>query len=52
MTVAELIAKLQTYHNQDAKVKVLVDDGCGCCSSGGTYEDIDVDVVDGEIRIS
>lgn len=52
MTVAELIVKLQKYHDQNATVKVLVDDGCGCCSSGGTYEDIDVDVVNGEVCFS
>ncbi len=53
MTVAELIAKLQTYKDQSAVVKVrVVDLGCGCCSDGYSYEDIDVDVVDGEIHIS
>lgn len=50
MSVAKLRAILETLPD-DMPVTLLVDDGCGCCSSGGDYEPALLEVVNGEARI-
>ena len=49
MKVKELI-KFLKEQDKNAEVKVFQDDGCGCCSSGGEYVQLDIELVDGEIH--
>ena len=51
MTVREMIEFLSNK-DPNAVIKVRVDDGCGCCSSGGAYEDAVAFVEGEEIHIS
>ncbi|AXH49279.1 hypothetical protein HWB76_gp123 [Streptomyces phage Blueeyedbeauty] len=50
-TVGQLMAVLMGYES-DTPVKIRVDDGCGCCSSGGTLEVVSVEFDGKEIELN
>ena len=50
MSVAKFREMLERLPG-DMPVTIHIDDGCGCCSSGGFYEPADLEIVDGEVRI-
>ncbi|QIQ63030.1 hypothetical protein SEA_MOAB_169 [Streptomyces phage Moab] len=50
-TVRELMNALME-HDPETLVKIRVDDGCGCCSSGGTLEEVTIEFDGKEIEIT
>lgn len=50
-TVREMLEKLSEI-DPNMPIRVHVDDGCGCCSSGGRWEEIQIDHSDGMIKLS
>lgn len=50
-TVREMLEAL-SHIDPDTPIRVHVDDGCGCCSSGGNWEEVAVDVTDGMVQLA
>lgn len=50
-TVGDLIKALSVF-DPDTPVRVNVDDGCGCCSSGGNLEPVIPFVSDGIVELN